>query len=86
MVAAVSGKSLSMCGVVLLVAAAAAPAPVVALDRARAVTQHTHRSWNGDEGLPQNSVFSVAQTPDGHLWVGTWEGLARFDGASLHRL
>ncbi|HEX5221016.1 MAG TPA: two-component regulator propeller domain-containing protein [Verrucomicrobiae bacterium] len=38
------------------------------------------RSWQTDEGLPQNSVWSLAQTPDGYLWVGTHEGLARFDG------
>ena len=38
------------------------------------------RSWQTDEGLPQNSVWALAQTPDGYLWVGTHEGLARFDG------
>ncbi|MBF5043224.1 response regulator [Aggregicoccus sp. 17bor-14] len=39
------------------------------------------RSWTQDEGLPQNGVAAVAQTQDGYLWVGTQEGLARFDGA-----
>ncbi len=38
------------------------------------------RVWQTDEGLPQNSVNAIAQTPDGYLWVGTREGLARFDG------
>ena len=38
------------------------------------------RIWQTDDGLPQNSVFTLAQTPDGYLWVGTHEGLARFDG------
>ena len=38
------------------------------------------RSWQTDEGLPQNSVYAIAQTPDGYLWVATHEGLARFDG------
>lgn len=38
------------------------------------------RVWQTDEGLPQNSVHAIAQTPDGFLWVGTREGLARFDG------
>src|ERR1041384_5676070 len=33
-----------------------------------------------DDGLPQNRVSALAQTPDGYLWVGTWFGLARFDG------
>ncbi len=36
--------------------------------------------WTADDGLPDSSVTSVAQTPDGYLWVGTYNGLARFDG------
>ena len=37
--------------------------------------------WNSEDGLPQNSVNCLAQTPDGYLWVGTRSGgLARFDG------
>ncbi len=38
------------------------------------------RVWQTDEGLPQNTVNAIAQTLDGYLWVGTREGLARFDG------
>jgi ligand-binding sensor domain-containing protein len=33
-----------------------------------------------DEGLPDNNVCGVAQTPDGYLWVATHGGLVRFDG------
>jgi ligand-binding sensor domain-containing protein len=33
-----------------------------------------------DDGLPQNSVTSLAQTPEGALWLGTYGGLTRFDG------
>lgn len=37
--------------------------------------------WNTDEGLPHSVVKSIAQTPDGYLWVGTLlGGIARFDG------
>ena len=37
--------------------------------------------WDTDSGLPHSSVTSLAQTPDGYLWVGTRHGgLARFDG------
>src|SRR6266404_9805345 len=42
-----------------------------------------HRAWQSDEGLPDNSVVGVAQTPDGYLWVATAGGLMRFDGARL---
>lgn len=45
-----------------------------------AVLPYTARVWQTDEGLPQNSVWAIAQTGDGYLWVGTQEGLARFDG------
>src|SRR5271155_2936459 len=38
------------------------------------------QSWHNEEGLPDNSVAGVAQTPDGYLWIGTPTGLARFDG------
>ena len=36
--------------------------------------------WTADDGLPDSSVTAVAQTPDGYLWIGTYNGLARFDG------
>ncbi len=36
--------------------------------------------WTADAGLPDSSVTALAQTPDGYLWIGTYNGLARFDG------
>jgi ligand-binding sensor domain-containing protein/signal transduction histidine kinase len=36
--------------------------------------------WDTENGLPSSTVTSIAQTPDGYLWVGTYAGLARFDG------
>jgi len=44
------------------------------------ITSYSVRTWQTDDGLPQNSVYSIAQTGGGYLWVGTGEGLARFDG------
>ena len=41
----------------------------------------TFRSWQTDQGLPQNYVRALAQTRDGCLWVGGDDGVARFDGA-----
>jgi signal transduction histidine kinase/ligand-binding sensor domain-containing protein len=38
------------------------------------------RSWQTDDGLPNNQVTAVAQGSDGCLWVGTPAGLMRFDG------
>ena len=38
------------------------------------------RSWQVDNGLPDNTVTGVAQTSEGYLWVATHGGLVRFDG------
>jgi signal transduction histidine kinase/ligand-binding sensor domain-containing protein len=37
-------------------------------------------NWQERDGLPQNTVLAIATTRDGYLWVGTYEGAARFDG------
>jgi ligand-binding sensor domain-containing protein len=50
------------------------------LDPSLALSQYVHGNWQTQSGLPQNSVPSIAQTSDGYLWVGTEDGLARFDG------
>lgn len=38
------------------------------------------RAWQAEQGLPQSKVTAVVQGHDGYLWVGTYSGLARFDG------
>ncbi len=42
--------------------------------------QYRFDSWTTDDGLPQNSVYSITQTPDGYVWFTTFDGLVRFDG------
>ena len=37
-------------------------------------------TWDTSSGLPHNTVRAIAQTPDGYLWIGTENGLSRFDG------
>src|SRR5437660_1295991 len=39
--------------------------------------------WTTDNGLPQNSVTSLTQTPDGYIWITTNDGLVRFDGVQF---
>jgi ligand-binding sensor domain-containing protein/signal transduction histidine kinase len=46
----------------------------------RTVMQFRSRTWTTEDGLPHNQVQAIAQTRDGYLWLGTREGLARFDG------
>jgi signal transduction histidine kinase/ligand-binding sensor domain-containing protein len=41
------------------------------------------RHWLSDDGLPNNTVGAIAQTPDGYLWIATANGLARFDGVEF---
>lgn len=45
-----------------------------------AVPNYFTRTWQVEKGLPQNKVTAVIQAQDGYLWVGTYNGLARFDG------
>jgi signal transduction histidine kinase/ligand-binding sensor domain-containing protein len=47
---------------------------------APAAPDYFTRTWQVEQGLPQNKVTAVVQTRDGYLWVGTYNGLARFDG------
>ena len=48
-------------------------------DPNRPIKQMRHASWNEASGL-SGSVFALAQTKDGFLWIGTSTGLYRFDG------
>lgn len=43
--------------------------------------EYAVRVWRIEEGLPANTVTAVLPARDGYLWVGTFNGLARFDGA-----
>jgi len=45
--------------------------------------RHTVAGWGMEQGLPHNLVQSVAQGSDGFIWLGTWEGVVRFNGRSF---
>ncbi len=45
-----------------------------------AVSPWSVRAWQVEEGLPENNVTGVAQSPEGYLWLATHGGLAQFDG------
>jgi signal transduction histidine kinase/ligand-binding sensor domain-containing protein/DNA-binding response OmpR family regulator len=67
-------------GGLLAVLLIAVGAPALALEPSLQPSQYVLDNWQIPEGLPQTSVQAIARTPDGYLWVGTQEGLARFDG------
>ncbi len=54
--------------------------PVFGLDPNRTLTQYAHRIWQTQQGLPQGTIYSILQTHDGYLWLGSQTGLIRFDG------
>ena len=45
-----------------------------------AAAQYRFDTWTTDDGLPQNGVRQITQTPEGYLWFTTFDGLVRFDG------
>jgi len=51
-----------------------------ALDPQQKITQYSLTQWGHRDGLPSTAIYAVAQTPDGFLWLGTSDGLVRFDG------
>jgi signal transduction histidine kinase/ligand-binding sensor domain-containing protein len=50
----------------------------------RTIGQFQHTGWGAKDGAPSN-IRALAQTNDGYLWLGTNDGLYRFDGVSFER-
>jgi signal transduction histidine kinase/CheY-like chemotaxis protein/ligand-binding sensor domain-containing protein len=53
---------------------------VLALDPQKRISQFSQQAWQVEDGLPQNAIQRVIQTRDHYVWMGTQEGLVRFDG------
>jgi signal transduction histidine kinase len=49
----------------------------------KAVSQYVRDHWGSDRGFPAGPVYAIAQSSDGYLWVGTEQGLVRFDGLNF---
>ncbi|MEO6228347.1 MAG: two-component regulator propeller domain-containing protein, partial [Thermomonas sp.] len=48
------------------------------------LSAYFRETWTTRQGLPHNQVNAIAQSPDGYLWLGTWEGLVRYNGLEFH--
>jgi signal transduction histidine kinase/ligand-binding sensor domain-containing protein/ActR/RegA family two-component response regulator len=65
----------------VLVCLAGSTRPAMAgLNPNKRIGEYVRTVWEASNGLPQNTVQAVLQTRDGYVWLGTEEGLVRFDG------
>ncbi|MCP5106360.1 MAG: SpoIIE family protein phosphatase, partial [bacterium] len=53
---------------------------LTALDPHKSITQYKLDIWGVDRGFPQNAIFAAVQDRSGYIWLGTLDGLFRFDG------
>ena len=51
-----------------------------ALNPALDISQYGHDQWTVRSGFIKGNIYTIAQTPDGYLWLGTEFGVFRFDG------
>jgi len=78
-------RFLSTCACLLSIAAAS----VDAAERpgcGRPLEQWTVRHYDTEQGLPLDTVYALAGDRHGFVWVGTEDGLARFDGRRFDRI
>ena len=57
-----------------------------ALAAVTAASELPFRHYRTADGLPQSQVLTLHQDRRGEIWVGTWCGSARFDGATFRTL
>jgi ligand-binding sensor domain-containing protein len=48
--------------------------PLLAAAQDKPLSAFYRETWTTRQGLPHNQVNAIAQSPDGYLWLGTWEG------------
>jgi len=63
--------------------ALAAAADAAALNPDWLASQFLHQTYTREDGLPADVVWTVTQTRQGYLWLGTQNGLVRFDGVEF---
>lgn len=44
---------------------------------------YVSRTWTWEDGLPGNSVTDIIQASSGYIYLGTYDGLVRFDGVEF---
>lgn len=56
-------------------------ASILHLQPTKPLSDFILQTWTEKDGLPQMTAQSMCQTRDGYLWIGTYQGLVRYDGA-----
>jgi len=69
---------------VVITAIVLSPA-ALAVDPAHQISQYGHAAWRSQDGYLPGMPMAMAQGPDGYLWIGTLNGLVRFDGVRFSR-
>ena len=80
-----SGMTRFLLLVLTALAIALPPDDSVALELTSGLRQYHHTAWTLKDGGP-GQVSAIAQTKDGYLWLGTPNGLFRFDGVRFERV
>jgi signal transduction histidine kinase/ligand-binding sensor domain-containing protein/CheY-like chemotaxis protein/HPt (histidine-containing phosphotransfer) domain-containing protein len=78
---AASARSLAL----LLCASVSSAAPGPMVDGASAIRPIPFEHLATTDGLPQGTVHTTLEDSQGYVWIGTEDGLVRYDGRELHR-
>lgn len=74
-----------LCFLLGIVVLCLAHGPAYALDPTRDLNQYKHTRWTITEGAPQG-IDGLVQGSDGYLWIGSSEGVYRFDGVTFEHI
>src|SRR4051812_19182275 len=70
----------------LIAGVLASPWGCFAAETDAALTVQVRDRWGRESGFPPRPVYAIAQGNDGYLWIGTEQGLVRFDGQSFRSI
>jgi signal transduction histidine kinase/ligand-binding sensor domain-containing protein len=79
-------RALAIVVVALAAGDLARPAPALALDPAKTLSECTVDVFGARDGLTGAQVRAITQTRDGYLWIGGSGGVRRYDGARVQHM
>ncbi|MCP4151111.1 MAG: response regulator [bacterium] len=50
------------------------------------INQYRQTTWTKDDGLPSNNITALLQDKKGYIWIGSFDGLVRFDGINFETI